>query len=164
MRKYVSIILVILAVTVGVFTFFFSSSKNQIGDYILEGDYFNTAYDAFIKSGGCSEYEFSKELATVKVTNNFAIWITNTKTNEFMLVKMSLKNGQYCSLDDFIIIKTTDYSISQLEREFSLGEEKSLLFTICPSSDFKEEESIKTASFDFKNKSFVFAYKVVDKT
>lgn len=161
MRKYIAIVLVILAMVAGVLTFLFSSPRYQIGDYIFEGKYLDTAYDAFIGSGGCPEYELDEELATITVTNNFAVWITSTKTDEFMLVKMSLKNGQYCSLDSFKIIKIADCNISELEKEFTLGEEKLLLFTICPSSEFKKEDVI-TERFFYKNKSFVFAYKIVD--
>lgn len=71
----------------GCFITVFSSSKYQVGDYIYEGKYFDTAYDAFVDSGGCSEYELGEELATIKVTNDFAVWIASTKTHEFMLVK-----------------------------------------------------------------------------
>lgn len=162
MRKYVAIILAVLAVIVGVLTFYFSSPKYQIGDDIIVGEYVSTAYDAFINSGGCPEYEVDEELATIPITNNYAIWIASTKTNEFMLVKMSLKNSKYCSLDDFAIIKITDCNISELERDFTLGKEKLLQYTICPTSDFKQKKSIAKESFLYKDKSFVFAYKIVD--
>lgn len=164
MRKLVLCVLVILAVTVSIFTFFFSSPKYQIGDNIIEGKYLDTAYEAFINSGGCPEFEFKSELATVDVNNEFAIWIASTETDEFMLVKMSLKKGQYCSLDDFTIIKITDCNIYKLEREFTLGKDKSLQYTIIPYNKFKKEEntSIKTNNFIYNNKSFVFVYKIVD--
>lgn len=162
MRKYIAIVLVILAMVAGVLTFCFSSPKYQIGDNIIEGKYLNTAYDAFMNSGGCPEYEVYEELATIPITKNYAIWITSTKTDEFMLVKMSLKNGKYCSLDDFTIIKITDCNISELEREFTLGKEKLLQYTICPTSDFKQKKDIVNEGFLYKDMSFVFAYKIVD--
>lgn len=162
MRKYVAIILGVLAVIVGVLTFYFSSPKYQIGDDIIVGEYVNTAYDAYINSGGCHEYELGEELATIPVTNNYAIWIASTKINEFMLVKMSTKNGKYCSLDDFTIIKIKDCNTPKLEREITLGEEKLLQYTIFPTSDFKNKKDIVTEEFNYKNKSYVFAYKITD--
>ncbi len=162
MRKYILCILVIFATIAGIFTLFFSSPKYQIGDNIIEGKYLDTAYEAFIDSGGCPEYELNKELATIIVNDNFAVWIASTKTEEFMLVKMSLKNEQFCSLDDFAIITITNCNIPELEREFTLGEERLLQYTIIPASDFKNEENIKTKNFIFENKSYVFAYKIID--
>ena len=65
MRKYILCILVIFATIAGIFTLFFSSPKYQIGDNIIEGKYLDTAYEAFIDSVGCLEYELNKELATI---------------------------------------------------------------------------------------------------
>ena len=79
-----------------------------------------------------------------------------------MLVKMSLNNELFCSLDDFAIITITNCNIPELEREFTLGEERLLQYTIIPASDFKNEENIKTKNFIFENKSYVFAYKIID--
>ena len=162
MRKYVLLIIAVLAVIVGVLGFFFSSPKYQIGDEIIEGKYLDTAYEAFMDSGGFPEFEFENDLATIDIDDNFAIWIASTKTDEFMLVKMSIKDGKYCSLDDFTIIKIKDCNTSKLERENTLGGEKLLQYSIIPSADYKTEENVKTESFIYKNKPFVFAYKIVD--
>ena len=162
MRKYISIVLVILAVIAGVYSFFFSSPRYQILDDIIVGTYFDTAYEAYLDSDGCSGFEVDEELATIDINNDFAVWIASTKTNEFIVLKMRLKNGQYCSLGNYIITKIKDCNSPELEREFTLGEEKWLHFTILPSSDFQKGENIKTKSFIFKNKSFVFAYRIVD--
>ena len=163
MRKYIAVVLVCLAIIAGVFTLLFSSPKYQIGDEIFVGKYCDTAYEAFIDSGGCPEYDFKEELATVNINNSFAVWISSTKTDEFMLVKMRTEDGKYCSLDDFTIIKIKDCNNSALEREFTLGEEKLLLYTICPFSDLKSEKNVNINNFICKNCSFVFAYKIIDK-
>jgi hypothetical protein len=160
MRKYVAVVLFCLAIISGVFTLLFSSPKYQIGDKILVGRYCDTAYEAFIDSDGCPECEFKEDIATVNVNNDFAVWISSTKDKELMLVKMKMKEGKYCSLDDFTIIKIKDCNSSKFEREFTLGEEKLLLYTICPSSDFKNED-VRTEKFIYNNKSFIFAYKIV---
>lgn len=164
MRKYVFCVLVILAVIAGIFEFLFSSPRYQILDDIIVGTYFDTAYEAYLDSDGCSEFEVDEELATIDINNDFAVWITSTKTNEFMLLKMRLKNGQYCSLNNCTIIKIKDCNISELEREFTLGKEKLLQYTILPSSDFQKgnDSSIKTNNFIYNDKSYVLAYKIVD--
>ncbi len=162
MRKYVLLIIAVLAVIVGILGFFFSSPKYQIGDNIIEGKYLDTAYEAFVDSDGCPEYEFENDLATIDINNNFAIWIASTKTREFMLVKMSIKDGKYCSLDDFTIIKIKDCNTSKLERENTLGDKKLLQYSIVPSVDYKAMKNVKTENFIYKNKPFVFAYRIVD--
>ena len=48
MRKYVLLIIAVLAVIAGILGFFFSSPKYQIGDNIIEGKYLDTAYEAFV--------------------------------------------------------------------------------------------------------------------
>lgn len=49
-----------------------------------------------------------------------------------------------------------------LEREITLGEEKLLQYTIFPTSDFKNKKDIVTEEFNYKNKSYVFAYKIAN--
>ena len=162
MRKYVLLIIVILAVIAGIWSFFFSPPKYQIGDKIFVGRYVDTAYEAFMDSDDVDEGEFEKDLATIDITNSFAIWIASTKTDEFMLVKMSIKDGKYCSLDDYSIIKIKDCNVPDLDMENTLGDKKLLQFTIIPSSDYREMENVKTEEFIYRNKSFVFAYRIVD--
>lgn len=162
MRKYVLLTIAVLAVIAGILGFFFSSPKYQISDNIIEGKYLDTAYEAFVDSGGFPEYEFESDLATIDINNSFAVWIASTKTNEFMLVKMSIKDGKYCSLDDFTIIKIKNCNTSKLERENTLGDKKLLKYSIIPSADYEPIENVKTENFIYKNKSFVFAYKIVD--
>lgn len=161
MRKKILILLVVLTLIAGVLSLLFSSSKYQVGDYIYEGKYFDTAYDAFVDSGGCSEYELDEELATIKVTNDFAVWIASTKTHEFMLVKMSLKNNQYCSLDDYYIISITNCNDPELVRSFTLGESGSLLYTICSPTESSNNDAM-TESFYYKGKKYLFLYEIID--
>lgn len=162
MRKYILAGLVLVGVIVGVLTLAFSSISYKDGDIEYNSKYYDSAYDAYENDDPYPLSEIENELATIVVNENNAIWIVSTDNDEFIFVKMSVKNNQYCSLGRYTVDEISNCHSSELDTEYTLGKKDILKFTVLPYSEFKhkDDKSIKLEKFDYNNQTYVFAYKI----
>lgn len=164
-KKWIPIVLPLIAIIMVVLLYFFYPSRYQVGDTIYEGKYFDSAYDAYNDDDTYPYSEIEEDLATININENYAMWIASTDHNEFITAKMSVKNNQYCSLGAYSASKISDCHSTKLEADDTLGDKDMLYSTILPYDEFKNknDKSIKIEKFNYKNTTYVYAYKVVHK-
>lgn len=115
------------------------AGKLQIGNNIVYGDYYDTAYDAYLHN---DEYvEIKKEIATVEVTDNCAVWLAETDTNEMFVSLMDIKDGKYCSFGNACCYAydTSDFKSTNisLDSDFEV-EEEIIKWEIVPESVYEK--------------------------
>lgn len=110
-----------IIVIIWIIFYCFYPSKDQVGDEIYSGKYFDSAYDAYKDDDVYPYSKIEKELATININERFAMWIASTNHNEFIFAKMSLQNNQYCSLCDYAVIKVSNCNDPRLNEENTLG-------------------------------------------
>lgn len=93
-KKGLISLIIIIAVLVLAFLFI-PAGKLQIGNNVIYGDYYDTAYDAYLHND--ESVVIKKEIATVDVTDNCAVWLAETDENEMYVSLMDIKDGKYCS-------------------------------------------------------------------
>ena len=154
-----------IIVIIWIIFYCFYPSKDQVGDEINSGKYFDSAYDAYKDDDVYPYSKIEKELATININERFAMWIASTNHNEFIFAKMSLQNNQYCSLCDYAVIKVSNCNDPRLNEENTLGRNDIIKYTVLPYNKFnkKSDLSIKMQKFDYNNQTYVFAYRIVHK-
>lgn len=171
-KKGLISLLIIIAVLVLAFLFI-PAGKLQIGNNIIYGDYYDTAYDAYLHND--EPVDIKKEIATVEVTDNYAVWLANTDTNELFVSLMDIKDGKYCSFGNFYCYgyDTSDFKSTNISLDSDFQAENDIIkWEIVPESVYEKSNlkdnaqcyavKIKAQDVEGNEVDSLFVYQVED--
>lgn len=171
-KKGLMSLLIIIVVLVLAFLFI-PAGKLQIGNNIIYGDYYDTAYDAYLHN---EEFAvIKKEIATVDVTDNCAVWIAETDENEMLVSLMDIKDGKYCSFGNAYCYEydTSDFKSTNISLDSDFQARNDIIkWEIVPESVYEKSNlkdnaqcsavKIKAQDVDGNEVDSLFVYQVED--
>ena len=172
-KKGLISLIIIIAVLVLAFLFI-PAGKLQIGNNVIYGDYYDTAYDAYLHND--ESVVIKKEIATVDVTDNCAVWLAETDENEMYVSLMDIKDGKYCILGNayFYHYDTSDFKSANISLDSDFQAKNDIIkWDILPESVYEKSNlkdnaqcsavKIKARDVDGNEVDSLFVYQVEEK-